>query len=332
MINIAIFDMDGTLTSRLDNTIPASTLNAIKQLKEQNIKIVVATGRPFYGFIKKDLDLIEADAYVLNNGRIVLDKDHQKLFDQPIEPDFLNSTIDLINELNLDYALHLEHETLVLRGKSIQKVINKLTSKADHIRSVNVLPKNSNVYNIMVHLTNKVEINYFKNTIPNAMVEEFAEDFYDIYPNNMNKSIGIQFILNKYKTNWSNTIAFGDGLNDQSFLSKSANAYCMEDGHDDLKSIRGISIAPSSKDDGIQKVLIKRGLIEKADHAYGWIRFKHRFLMTNMRYTLPISLFLILFFIYDFIMNNITNTSYSYLLLAMIFLYQSINHYLKDKI
>lgn len=330
MINVAIFDMDGTLTSKDNNEIPVSTLESLNQLKKQNIKIIVATGRPLYGFDKNVMKKIGADAYVLNNGRIVMDDKNQKLFDEPIDSDFLNKTINIINDLNLDYGLHLENETLVLRGTSIQNVIKKITSKIDHVRKTSKLPEHLKAYNIMVRIPNKEIIDLFKENIPNCIVEEFSPEFYDIYPNNKDKSVGIKFLLTKFRTNWSNTIAFGDGLNDECYLSKSANAFCMADGHDDLKNIKGIEIAPASKDLGIEKILIKKGLIEFNNHAHGWVRFKHRFIMTNLRYTLPISFFLLLFFVYDFLISNLNTISYSNLILSFIFLGMSFNLYSKE--
>lgn len=329
MINLAIFDMDGTLTSKKDNQIPESTYQALEQLKKQNIKVVVATGRPIYGFDKDVMKKIGADAFVLNNGRIVLDNNNQKLFDEPIASDFLNTTLDLINQFELDYALHLEHETIMVRGDSIERVINTITSKTDHVRKVKKLPENLKTYNIMVHILDTKQKDDFLKKLPNAVIEEFYPGFYDIYPNDMDKSIGLKFLLNKYNTNWSNTIAFGDGLNDYCYLSKSHNAYRMEDGYTQLKEIKGISIAPPSSENGIEKILIKNGLIEYADKSHGWIRFKHRFVMTNMRYTLPISFFLLLFYVYDNMISNTNTMSYLNLVMSFIFFGMSVNVYLK---
>ena len=45
-MNKAIFfDVDNTLICREENTIPESTIEAIKQLKNNNINIAIATGR-----------------------------------------------------------------------------------------------------------------------------------------------------------------------------------------------------------------------------------------------------------------------------------------------
>ena len=46
MIKAIFFDIDGTLVSFKTHTIPQSTQNALKQLREKGIKIFIATGRP----------------------------------------------------------------------------------------------------------------------------------------------------------------------------------------------------------------------------------------------------------------------------------------------
>lgn len=44
MYKIVFFDVDGTLVSEIDRSIPLSTLEAIEKLLERGIKVVVATG------------------------------------------------------------------------------------------------------------------------------------------------------------------------------------------------------------------------------------------------------------------------------------------------
>ena len=46
MVKAIFFDIDGTLVSFNTHSIPESTQNALKQLREKGIKVFIATGRP----------------------------------------------------------------------------------------------------------------------------------------------------------------------------------------------------------------------------------------------------------------------------------------------
>ena len=67
-IKAAFFDIDGTLVSFKTHQIPASTIKAIEQAKEQGVKIFISTGRPVT--IINNIDTIRhlIDGYITFNG------------------------------------------------------------------------------------------------------------------------------------------------------------------------------------------------------------------------------------------------------------------------
>ena len=46
MVKAIFFDIDGTLVSFKTHTIPESTRQTLQQLRQQGIKVFIATGRP----------------------------------------------------------------------------------------------------------------------------------------------------------------------------------------------------------------------------------------------------------------------------------------------
>ena len=48
MIRLAIFDVDGTLYSHKNHSVPKSAVEAIKQLRAQGILVAIASGRPVF--------------------------------------------------------------------------------------------------------------------------------------------------------------------------------------------------------------------------------------------------------------------------------------------
>lgn len=77
-VRAIFFDIDGTLVSFDTHKIPQTTIEAINTLKQQNIKIIIATGRPFHDI--NNLGDLEFDGYITVNGALCLTKDKEILF------------------------------------------------------------------------------------------------------------------------------------------------------------------------------------------------------------------------------------------------------------
>lgn len=77
-VRTIFFDIDGTLVSFDTHKIPQTTIEAINTLKQQNIKIIIATGRPFHDI--NSLGDLELDGYITVNGALCLTKDKETLF------------------------------------------------------------------------------------------------------------------------------------------------------------------------------------------------------------------------------------------------------------
>lgn len=330
MIDNVVFDIDGTLTDRATGLISDATYDAIKQLQKIGLRIIIATGRPFFEVNKNMLKRINPSAIILNNGRIVMDQAYEVLYDEPIPETTTSVLLDYIKTKQWDCAVHLKEYTAVLKGESIQNVISGITFNISKIKVNQKLLNSESIYNIMVKIETKEELENLRLTFPDLNVESFFENFYDIYPKGCDKSTGIELILKKIRSNWSRTLVFGDGLNDRQMLTKAGFSYVMMDGHDDLKKIKGIEITKNANQNGIVIALLKLGLVEHKDHRHGWVRFKHRFTCTSLRYTFPISIFLFIAVLYDLIRQSINNQTYMYIFLSIAFLIYSITFYCKE--
>lgn len=81
-IQLAVFDVDGTLFDYQNREIPVSTVEAVRALKEKGIAVAVATARS-YGELSRDLlEKIAADYYVAASGHSVQDAKGRELFSE----------------------------------------------------------------------------------------------------------------------------------------------------------------------------------------------------------------------------------------------------------
>lgn len=320
MIDIVVFDIDGTLTDRRNGEIPTSIDDAIKQLKSHKNTIILATDRPPFEVSPEIRRRLQPDAIVYNNGKLVMDASGKVLHEDPIEEKLLSQVLDHIHALGWDTGLHLRDHTLILKGTSIQQKIFDITEK----KAKAVVAKNENitepVYNIMVHVEDQTQLDEFLIAFPQMKVEAFAPHYYNLYPHGVTKASGIEIILGLKRATWGRVMAFGDNLNDLEMLKKAYYGIVMEDGHPHLHTHKDLHLTKASGKEGIANTLMKYGLIEHADHRFDWIRFKHRFMSTIMRYTLPISLFLLISVIYDQMRGSFMTSTWTNLGLGLILL------------
>jgi HAD superfamily hydrolase (TIGR01484 family) len=71
---IVFFDVDGTILSEVDRSVPESTKLAITRLSEKGIKVVVATGRPHN--LCEELIALGIDTLISANGALIKTKNN----------------------------------------------------------------------------------------------------------------------------------------------------------------------------------------------------------------------------------------------------------------
>ena len=100
MIKAIFSDLDGTLLNE-NNSLSEATINAVKKLKEKNIKFFIATGRSLNA-MKRFYDQLELDTEIINyNGAVIHDKDGNKLFELTLNDEISRELIDYGRKENL---------------------------------------------------------------------------------------------------------------------------------------------------------------------------------------------------------------------------------------
>ena len=84
MIKAAFFDIDGTLFSHTMHKIPDSARKAVHLLRENGVKVFLATGRGIRTLKKVSWGDLVFDGYITLNGQICLDAQENVLFEAPI--------------------------------------------------------------------------------------------------------------------------------------------------------------------------------------------------------------------------------------------------------
>ena len=97
MIKAAFFDVDGTLVNFKDRKISDSSKKAIKELRENGIKVFVASGRALFQIE----DLVDFDGYITVNGcNCFVDEDNKlkEIYRVSLDKDDLFSLVDYLDK------------------------------------------------------------------------------------------------------------------------------------------------------------------------------------------------------------------------------------------
>lgn len=256
---VAAFDLDGTLLNS-KKTINASTYEAIKELREKGVSVVLASGRHPRGIIPvaEDLNLIGTDSYLLgfNGGATVDLRDMRRVVDYRMNAGLAWQIADAALELGLSPLTYTEDEllTLDMRNQYVQheaKLSNLPMRQIPSFRE-GVTFK---VHKVLVVgdpeiIKNGGEKILREKLASHCDVSRSAPFFLEVMPKGVDKGTGLETFLKLKNLGPQNLVAFGDGTNDQPMLDYAGIGVVMENGAEELKENADF-ITHSNDEDGI---------------------------------------------------------------------------------
>lgn len=239
---IISIDLDGTLLNDNKN-ISAYTLNVLKKCQKLGSKIMINTSRSYLRTLEIS-EMIKADFISCFNGNYICAKD-KTYYSNSFKDDFCKELINIIIYNKINVILECINGTYRNRLKDYKFM------HSDYFDFKKL--KIDSCFKILV--TNKKDINYFKELITNNnLVAEYdsINKLYRILPPFSDKLNAVKYISkllgNKYKT-----ISFGDDISDLNTLKFSDIGIKMENAHESLAEIRFLTY--SNNQDGVAKFL-----------------------------------------------------------------------------
>lgn len=256
---IVFFDMDGTLYQTETNIIQASTLEAIKKLKEQGFLVCAATGMPL-NQMNLILEQVQFDYMVLINGGYVLNRNQEIIFENPIDHDTTQELINWCHNNEHGLMLHFGDSSFIYEQFypfyyfcKDHHVLNYLFYEEQR-----TYHKRHHVYNAVVRTNDKESLESFINSKPllrKDLIEVDENVFYfDVFNANNDKFVGINKVLELEGLSWDECICFGDSTNDLKMLEMAGMGVAMGNASDYVKSFANRSTT-SVFEDGIANAL-----------------------------------------------------------------------------
>ena len=255
---IIFFDIDRTLYDPDIKGIPASTIKALKKLREnKDVEIAIATGRAFYmlHIIEEIKEYI--NIFITINGQIII-KDGVTIFRNPISKKQINEVVNSFDKDNLRYGFLGEFdETLNIvdeKGKLAFEHVNMKLPRTDpHFY------KDNDIFQMWAFCKRELH-QKFRKKFNNLELVSWLGDGFDILSGGMSKKEGIKKILEIENISLENAYAIGDGDNDIEMLDFIPNSVCMDNGTE-LAKKHAKYLTSDIKNDGVLKGLINLGLI-----------------------------------------------------------------------
>lgn len=230
---ILFLDIDGTIL-RPDDTIEESTKIAVKEMKNQNIEVVLATGRPIHEIsdIGRELSI---SSFIGYNGALAI-YDGETIFAEPMERKDVQYILDVARENGHEVVLYTASKNYltVLDSELMLKFLKQFHLRKNELLTDEVM---DDILGMTIITTGNLGHEHYKfnDSIHLSQVNiEGMQHCYDVIRDKVNKGVGVKFLLERLGIEKENSIAFGDGMNDKEMLSYVGAGFAMGNGHPDL--------------------------------------------------------------------------------------------------
>jgi len=275
MKNLVFFDVDGTLVTR-NNHIPKSTIQAIEQLKQNDVLPVIATGRAPV-LIQEIAKKLKIDSYIAMNGQYIVYQG-EVIYENPIDMGLIDKLVTFAAENQDGIILSTRDEiiansviSLTSRGRLFtflkgivgliperiqlylwERMMKETPAKEDY--------EDKDIFMMNINANQQEEIAYREKFDEYLTFTRANERSMDIINKGASKAQGAQKLMAKLDIPKQQTYAFGDGLNDLELIQFVGTGVAMENGFEELKAASDF-ITRSVFDDGIAHGLKKLELI-----------------------------------------------------------------------
>ena len=260
---LVFLDIDGTLVDKLE-TIHPSTVKAVELARKNGHRLFISSGR-YKSIVPHCLAPLHLDDGVFAAGANVF-CDGRVIFDSTFEPHVYDMIIaSLINHRAMIVAETLESEMLLgenwrsefegmkqwilsLGGSFVQhapkslSTVGKFVYKAADCTNVQLQSELADICNV-------ITLSYPDSSLGGEIMQL-----------GVNKSVGIQKVLEYYGADISDTVAIGDGCNDIEMLDLCAIGVAMGNASDVVKAHADI-VTDRIENDGLYKSFETLGLI-----------------------------------------------------------------------
>ena len=261
MIKLIATDMDGTLLDE-NGHLPEGFTDILDRVRSKNIKLVVASGRPYYTLQTNFGPVGRYLSYICENGALVVDN-NEIIYKNLITSDIIKTVIT--------EAKKVKSNALVLCSPNCAYIENyseeQLAEIKKYYTTLNIVDDLSTVDTDIIKIaicnlegSNNILDDNFKNNIENDFnIISSAAIWIDIMNNGVNKGIALKNLMDTDNISKEETMVLGDYYNDIEMLKQAEYSFVMENAPEDMKQY-GKYIAASNVEHGALRAILEYAL------------------------------------------------------------------------
>ena len=261
MIKLIVTDMDGTLLDE-NGHLPEGFTDILDRIMAKNIKLVVASGRPYYTLQTNFGPVGRYLSYICENGALVVDN-NKVIFESKIDNNIVTELIKCSKEVAGNVTILCSAKCAYVEECSDEHLA-EIRKYYTNIEIVNDLNKvNDDIIKVtFCNLKNSLEnLNtIFKPKFGDKLnVVGSGEIWIDISNRDVNKGIALNNLMKTDNISKEETMVLGDYYNDIEMLQQAEYSFVMENAPEDMKQY-GKYIAASNVEHGVLRAILEYAL------------------------------------------------------------------------
>lgn len=249
---LLFFDIDGTLLSEKTHTIPQSTINALKQAKENGHLIFINTGRT-RATIDKCIEDLNVDGYICGCGTYISYLE-DVLYHHQVSQERCHELMALLEQYHI-YCIFEASDKVYFQKDLSDNVISFLFKLYNDAGFEIGFFDDQDVHLDKFCIQFYHDVSKFYQKIENDFdIIKRKVDFSEIVPKNHSKATGIQYLIDYFHLSLDDCYVFGDSFNDESMLTYVKHSIVMKNGDPELFQIAEY-VTDDIENDGIEKAL-----------------------------------------------------------------------------
>lgn len=257
-IKAVFFDVDGTLLSFADHTVPPSTRAALDALRGEGVRIVIATGRSAANLA--EIAALPYDGVIGLNGTDCRLRAGDVVSRDVISPESFRRVMELADRY--DFAVSVEGNSGVFVSRLTPRVCEMarmIAHPAPEVRNLWEVYDAEETSQLCLFTDPETEREVMAQ-LPELQSSRWCDVFADVNVAGKDKATGMEVFMRHFGITREETMAFGDGGNDMPMLRAAGIGVAMGNASEEVKACADF-VTRTVEEGGIAYALIRFGVI-----------------------------------------------------------------------